>query len=299
MSFLIDIDEELDEQLQKKIRKFREKSACVGYSQWFRLQAATAKARDATIYHVDMDKYVESMLYDENTNPMEWYFWRDPQAAQVKMVKKNLDKASKHTHYRGRVTPFKLKCLMKSIVKQRIEEYLNPKDKMEKLKILCILGGSGCGKTLASLHLKYHKGANVICSYTTRPPRATEVEGRDHHFIDIIPDRSDILASTHFGGHLYYAAKWQVHGPCTVYVIDEKGLKNLKEDYSDEYEIYTVLIKRDAKLRRVAGVDYNRIYRDRNRVLNDEDFDYIIENNGKKRELFNSIESIYEEIKNK
>lgn len=170
---------------------------------------------------------------------------------------------------------------------------------MDKLKIMCIIGGSGCGKTLASLHLKYHKDANVICSFTTRPPRPTEVEGRDHHFIDIVPDRTELIAYAHFGGAYYYATKWQVFGPCTVYVIDEKGLANLRKDFGDVYDIHTVLIKRDKALRRKVGVDETRIRRDERRNLNDEDYDYVISNNGKKAELFAEIERIYEEIKNK
>lgn len=141
------------------------------------------------------------------------------------MIKRNLKIASHYSRKRGKVTPTRLKMLMKEILRFRINEYLNPIENMEKLKIMCIIGGSGCGKTLASLHLKYHKDANVICSFTTRPPRETEVEGRDHHFIDIVPDRTELIAYAHFGGAYYYATKWQVFGPCTVYVIDEKVWK--------------------------------------------------------------------------
>ena len=100
-------------------------------------------------------------------------------------------------------------------------------------------------------------------------------------------------------GYYYYATKWQVFGPCTVYVIDEKGLENLRKDFGDVYDIYTVLIKRNKSLRRKSGVDETRIRRDERRNLIDKDYDYVIENNGKKAELFNNIERIYEEIKNK
>ena len=215
------------------------------------------------------------------------------------MIKRNLKIASHYSRKRGKVTPTRLKMLMKEILRFRINEYLNPIENMEKLKIMCIIGGSGCGKTLASLHLKYHKDANVICSFTTRPPRETEVEGRDHHFIDIVPDRTELIAYAHFGGAYYYATKWQVFGPCTVYVIDEKGLENLRKDFGDVYDIYTVLIKRDKSLRRKSGIDETRLRRDERRDLKDEDYDYVIENNGKKADLFSSIESIYEKIKNK
>lgn len=51
MSFLIDIREELDDQIQKQLRKFRQECAGTGYNGWYRIQAAIAKARDLTIYH--------------------------------------------------------------------------------------------------------------------------------------------------------------------------------------------------------------------------------------------------------
>ena len=59
------------------------------------------------------------------------------------------------------------------------------------------------------------------------------------------------------------------------------------------------MIKRDKSLRRKSGIDETRIRRDERRDLKDEDYDYVIENNGKKADLFSSIGSIYEEIKNK
>lgn len=299
MPFLVDIREELDEQVQEQIRKFRKDSAATGYKGWYRIQSAMAKARDLVIYHDDIENFIMPNLFDDNGDAITWYHWRDPQQVQVNMVRRNLRESSHWSRKRGRVTPKRLQMLMRDILRIRIDEYLNPKTEMEKLKIMCIIGGSGCGKTLASLHLKYHKDANVICSFTTRPPRETEVEGRDHHFIDIVPDRTELIAYAHFGGAYYYATKWQVFGPCTVYVIDEKGLENLRKDFGDVYDIYTVLIKRDKALRKKVGVEDTRIRRDERRNLKDKDYDYVIVNNSKKSEFFSNIERIYEEIKNK
>lgn len=299
MPFLVDIKEELDEQVQAQIRKFRKDSGATGYNGWYRIQVAMAKARDLTIYHDKIENFIMPNLFDEKGDAITWYHWRDPQQTQVNMIKRNLIESSKPGRKRGRVTKTRLKMLMMEILDARIKDYLNPKTDMEKLKIMCIVGGSGCGKTLASLHLKYHKEANVICSFTTRKPRENEVEGRDHHFIDIVPDRTELIAYAHFGGAYYYATKWQVFGPCTVYVIDEKGLENLKKDFGDVYDIHTVLIKRDKKLRRKAGVDETRIRRDERRVLVDTEYDYVVTNNGTKKHFFDEIERIYEEIKNK
>lgn len=297
--YYLDINEELDEQLQKQLRKFRDENTGRGCNYWYRVNNAIARARDETIYHDRIENFIMPNMFDEDGNSIDWYHWNDPQQTQVNLVKKHLKESSEKRRKRGRVTPLRLKSIMKEILDYRIEQYLNPKEDMEKLKILCIVGGSGCGKTLASLHMKYKCGANVICSFTTRPPRPTEVEGRDHHFIDIVPDRTEMIAYTHFGGNYYYALKNQVFGPCTIYVIDEKGLKNLRKDFGDMYDIYTVLIKRQPKLRRKVGVDDTRIRRDDKRNLVEGDYDYVIENNGTKKALFDEIERIYEEVKNK
>lgn len=299
MMYYIDIREDLEEQVQEQIRKFRKKSSATGYNSWYRINTAIARARDESIYHDKIENFTMPNLFDDNGDAIAWYHWRDPQQTQVNMINKNLKVSSDPKRLRGRVTPFRLKFILLEILQYRLDNYLNPKKKMEKLKILCIVGGSGCGKTLASLHMKYKKNANVICSFTTRKPRSTEVEGRDHHFIDIVPDRTEMIAYAYFAGEYYYALKSQVFGPCTIYVIDEKGLANLRKDCGDMYDIYTVLIKRDKKLRRKVGVDETRIRRDEVRNLVDEEYDYVITNNGTKKHLFDEIERIYEEVKNK
>lgn len=299
MSYYFDSDEDLDEQLQAQIRKFRKDAKGTGWNGWYRIQRAIAKAQDYRMFHDKVENFALPNLFDEDGNAIDWYHWRDPQEAQVNQVLRNLKVASRPSRKRGKVSSLRLRTILKEIVEKRVKEYLNPTKNMEKLKILCILGESGAGKTLASLHLKYHQAANVICSFTTRPPRETEVEGRDHHFIDIVPDRTELLAYAHFGNYYYYALKSQVFGPCTVYVIDEKGLKNLREDYGDKYEIHTVLIRRAKYLRRKMGVDEARIRRDEARILNDKDYDHVIINNGTKKSLFEQIEKIYEEVKNK
>lgn len=294
----VELGEELDEQVQKQIREFKKRLGYSGNFGWFRVRAALDRARNHTIYHDRVENYVLPNLFDDNGDAIYWITKSDPEASQVSMVKKHLKRSSYYKRKRGRVTPLRLKMIMREILLRRLEIYEN-QENMEKLKILCIVGSSGSGKTLASLHLKNYLDANVICSFTTRPPRETEVEGREHHFIDIVPDRSDMLAYAHFGRYYYYALKTQVYGPCTVYVIDEKGLQNLRDDCGDQYEIYTMLIKRDDELKRKVGVDASRIRRDKGRDLVDSDYDYVVENNGSKKEFFRQIEQIYNEVKNK
>jgi len=224
----------------------------------------------------------------------------DPDFEQVAQLKRNIKQSMErlYTGHRCRVTPIVVRRILKEELAGRVRNYLD-KSNMKK-RILCIVGESGTGKTLASLHLKFECGANVICSYTTRPPRDTEVEGRDHHFIDIVPPKDELLAYAEFGMYKYYATKAQVFGPCTVYVIDEQGIRDLLERHADEYEIYSVYLTRDKSLRRERGITSSRMNRDKNRKLLDLSFyNYVIENNGTKKELFLNIERIYNEIKNK
>ena len=294
MDYLIDPEEFLDEELQRQIYRFRfEHSETYA---WYRIQNAVERARKYKMYHDKMEYYTMPNLFDDEGNAIEWYYFHDVDEHQVNLIKSSLAKSKKHIHKRGRVGKRILKRLLIDIAARRADRYLNPKKYMNK-KILCIVGQSGAGKTLASLHLQNHKGANVICSYTTRPPRPTEVEGREHHFIDIVPDRTELLAYVRFGDYHYYAMKDQVFGPCTVYVIDEKGLKMMKEWNGKDYDIYTVYMKRDRGLRRKCGVTLSRIRRDEYRELIPEsEYDYVIANNGSKVQMFDEIERIYDEV---
>lgn len=188
----------------------------------------------------------------------------------------------------------KVKDRMREELVRRSEHYY---DDMKK-KIMCIVGSSGSGKTSASLYLKEKAGANVICSFTTRKKRPEETDGVEHYFVDVCQPREQLLAYTVFGGYKYYALKSQVHGECTVYVIDEIGLADLVAQHSDEYDIYSVYIERDLALRYQSRVKYARVYRDLARVtLSDDMYDYIVENNSTLEEFYEKILNIYNEIK--
>lgn len=207
---------------------------------------------------------------------------------------------------RGKKSLVNLKELLMAEERWRAKDYLeknnmNNKTKvMEKKRILCILGESGVGKTLASLHLKNHCGANVICSYTTRPPRENEVDGREHHFIDMAQPDEYMLAYAMYGRYAYYALKSQVYGPLTIYVVDQAGLESLKERNSDELEIFTLFITRSRKLRLLRGITSERMDRDKGKnTMSLDEYDYVVENNSTKRELFNNIERIYNELVNR
>lgn len=241
-------------------------------------------------------------MSENNIPPVEWYHLQafpHPQEAHDELMRHNYYCGRLKHNKRGRITRLRLKKILFDILQRRVDRYLNPEKYMNN-KILCIVGESGAGKTLASLHLQNKLDANVICSFTTRPPRPTEIEGREHHFINIVPDPNELLAYANFGGYEYYALKTQVWGDCTVYVIDEQGLRNLREEHGNEYRIFSVYITRDWSKRKQSGVKARRMERDANReTLPFDEYDWVIENNSTKKNLFINIEAIYNEVKNK
>lgn len=157
--------------------------------------------------------------------------------------------------------------------------------------IICIVGASGSGKTTASMILQQLFGWNPIVSYTTRPKRDGEKNGRDHWFVKRkdIPHKSKMCAYTQFGGYEYWT-EWDQFLTLfpNVYVIDEKGLINLqsKEFLPYSFSLFTIKINR----RNLSDIDKCRKLRDCERVhIPDELFDYVIDNNGSIEEFRESL----------
>lgn len=266
---------------------------------FYRLQRIMCAWYAGEVTEENAEQWFDPQFLSKDVIPMEWYHNYNVQGLHTQMITKSLKYTSRRVYGRGRMTGYKLKFVLRDTLACRIDRFINPNEYMNN-KILCIVGESGAGKTLASLHLQNKLGANVICSYTTRPPRPTEREGREHHFINVMPLPSEMLAYANFGGYDYYALKSQVWGECTVYVIDEVGLQNLKEAHGDEYRIFSVYITRDYELKKKVGVKVSRIKRDKGRTtLPLETYDWVIENNSTKKAFFTQIEDIYKQVYNK
>ena len=149
--------------------------------------------------------------------------------------------------------------------------------------IIALVGASGSGKTTLSLYLQEHDGIPAVCSFTTRPMREGEINGRDHWFVGHdhpIPEKP--LAYTFFGGNHYWTDPAQITAPITTYVIDEKGLVELKEKWSDKYKIVSVYIKRP----NLHEIDENRKQRDLERLTLDIDLYDIVLYNDKDLDSF-------------
>ena len=85
-----------------------------------------------------------------------------------------------------------------------------------------------------------------------------------------------------------------VGGGIVTYVIDEKGLMMLMEEWSDRYNVLSVLIKRDIELL-IDMVGKDRVERDKHRVTIEEScYDVVLNNNGS---LADFLENGVKEIK--
>lgn len=144
-----------------------------------------------------------------------------------------------------------------------------------KKTIIAIIGESGCGKTSLSTYMSDNCGIPYICSYTTRPIRPNETDGVEHIFVSDsdIPDKSDMIAYTEFGGYKYWATKQQVDDIVT-YVIDEKGFVYLRDNFSDDFDFVKVYMRRLNN-----NVDQKRRDRDADRIVFDDSYYDIVMNN--------------------
>lgn len=167
--------------------------------------------------------------------------------------------------------------------------------------IIAIVGSSGSGKTHLSKLLQNELNVFLIVSYTTRPPREGEIEGIDHYYIENTHRfcRSQMLSYTRFAEYEYFALEDQVppQKHC-AYVVDERGLKYLKETKSHKFNIVSIRVESTPDTLIDRGIALERIKRDDDRTpLPMSYYDFIVENNGTLEEFENKIRETYKQIK--
>lgn len=157
-------------------------------------------------------------------------------------------------------------------------------------RVFMLVGKSGCGKTYISLYLQRRFGWKAVVSYTTRPMREDEANGREHWFVDAsqVPSKDKMCAYTQFGGYEYWTEWEQFENDGSyTYVIDEKGLQGLLDKDKLPFEIIPIRINRA----NLDNIDKDRIKRDENRIkLPREVWKHTINNDGSLRELNISLD---------
>ena len=119
--------------------------------------------------------------------------------------------------------------------------------------MILILGRSGRGKDTCAKYLTDKYGLTQVKSYTTRPKRG---ENEDTHIFiskeDVSLYEHEMAAYTKIGEYEYFATKTQVQTN-DIYVIDPRGLAELKQNMPDEpfFVIYISLNRNEALKRAI------------------------------------------------
>ena len=125
-------------------------------------------------------------------------------------------------------------------------------------KRIIIVGKAASGKD----HLRKRfeeKGFKYAVSYTTRPPREGEVDGKDYFFISEeeganLNSKGFFYESVEFNGWLYGTSEYQFYTD-DLFIMTPKGISLIKpEDRKNSFIIYTDI---DMSIRRTRLVNRN------------------------------------------
>jgi guanylate kinase len=132
-----------------------------------------------------------------------------------------------------------LNCRMKEFNERRNGK-MNEK-KIYNKQLFCILGETCSGKdTTVRNAIRLSGGSfKAVCSYTTRPKRDNEVEGREHYFVTKEEfaklkkeKEDDVIAYTKIGEFEYMALIDELE-KSNIYIIDPLGFEDLKRRFGD------------------------------------------------------------------
>ena len=165
--------------------------------------------------------------------------------------------------------------------------------------LFIVAAPSGAGKSsLVNAVLADDKTLALSVSFTTRPPRTGEVNGRDYHFVDAkafqaMIERGEFLESADVHGNRYGTSqKWineaRAKGLDIILEIDWQGAQQVRRAFPDAVSIFIlppppVLPELERRLR-ARGQDTEAVIERRLRDARDEishaaEFDYVIINN--------------------
>lgn len=128
------------------------------------------------------------------------------------------------------------------------------------MAIILLVGPSGSGKTTIGKELE-SKGIKQLVSYTTRPMREGEVDGRDYYFLenrDYGMESIPLVEYSHYSGNDYGLSRKEVEEKLRVsddvyFICDRNGAKQIIEEYPDETVCFWINIGLDEMLFRLKG----------------------------------------------
>src|SRR5438034_8763030 len=128
---------------------------------------------------------------------------------------------------------------------------------------------SGAGKSsLVRVVLAEDKRLALSVSFTRRPPRAGEVNGREYHFVerktfDSMLERGEFLESAEVHGNRYGTSqKWiteaRANGLDIVLEIDWQGAQQVRKAFPDAVSIFIIPPPRSSRSSSVASAGGDR-----------------------------------------
>ena len=172
--------------------------------------------------------------------------------------------------------------------------------------LLCLVGETGTGKDTVAKYL----GLNQVVSYTTRPKREHETNGKEHYFITEeeyknIINNEHIIAPATIGNTKYFAIYERLEGD-NIYIIEPSGVEWIHNNPIDGLNVITIglYVPLEERMKRCSWrSDFESSFKKRvedesqlfERFRINGDFDYII-NNKNSQNTANIIKQI---IKNK
>lgn len=166
----------------------------------------------------------------------------------------------------------------------------------ETTRLFVIAAPSGAGKTtLVHATVMNSPDLRFSISYTTRPQRSNEVDGRDYHFIDVaefekLRAEDDLLESATVFDNFYGTSRKQVEdiladGHNVLLEIDWQGARQVRESMPDCVTIFVMppsLAELERRLRDRRTDSDDVIARRLDDAVSDmgrwDEFDYVIIN---------------------
>ena len=162
--------------------------------------------------------------------------------------------------------------------------------------LFVISAPSGAGKTsLVHALLQSNPQIDLSVSYTTRPPRAGEIDGKDYHFVSretflTMAARNEFLESAEVYGNLYGTSRTWIAGENAkdrdiLLEIDWQGAAQVRKLFPDCVCIFILPPSLETLARRLQGrgkdsaeVIATRLAAAREDVSHLSEFDYVIIN---------------------
>ncbi len=162
--------------------------------------------------------------------------------------------------------------------------------------LFIVCAPSGGGKTsLVNELLKADPTVGLSISYTTRPPRPGQADGRDYHFVDEqrfkqLLEHGDLLESALVHGHHYgtsqsWVAEHRAAGDDIVLEIDWQGAAQVRRLIPEAIGIFilppsfeTLVSRLNKRAQDTPDVIAQRLAAAREEISHASEFDYVIIN---------------------